>query len=171
MEHHFGAMQSEVVRLAGRASRIEGNTDGAPPLFQLQTDFDLVSTGAWTEYLLYDDGRWHDAHCERLPTICEVLSGLAAVAGTVKGVDEGGKSIESPGQVTILRMDAGTELGPHCGPRNSRLTAHLPLIVPPLAADGLQKAGIRVGETDAAWHMWEEGKLMIFVRCVNPCWS
>lgn len=166
MEHHFGAMQSEVVRLARRASRIERDPDNSPPLFQLQSDHDLVSTGAWTEYLLYDGGRWHDAHCERLPTICEVLSGLAAVAGIVKGVNESGVDIESPGQVTILRMDAGTELGPHCGPRNSRLTAHLPLIVPPLAADGLQK-GVRVGEPDAEWRMWEEGKLMIFVRCVT----
>lgn len=172
MEQQFEAMQSEVIRLANRASRIERDSDGA--LFQLQDDHDLVSAGAWTEYLLYDGGRWHDAHCERLPTICEVLSGLAAVTGTVEGVDEGGVSIESPGQVTILRMDAGTELGPHCGPRNSRLTAHLPLIVPPLAPD-VRSAGVRVGkpEADAAaslqqWRLWEEGKLMIFVRPVKP---
>ena len=35
-----------------------------------------MSTGAWTEYLLYDEGRWHEAHCERLPTVCSVLSTL-----------------------------------------------------------------------------------------------
>ena len=100
-----------------------------------------------------------------------MLSGLPAIVGTVEGVEEGGVSIDSPGQVTILRMDAGTELGPHCGPRNSRLTAHLPLIVPSLAPD-VQAAGVRVGEPDAEsnlqqWRLWEEGNLLIFVRLTN----
>ena len=174
MAEHFTAMQSEVIRLAGRAGRIERDGGGAgPKLFELQTDHDLVSAGSWTEYLLYDGGRWHEAHCDRLPTVCQVLSSLAAVAGTVEGAEEGGAPILSPGQVTILRMDPGTELGPHCGPRNSRLTAHLPLIVPPLAAGGSQ-VGVRVGEPvpeeeqddDQQWRVWEEGKVMIFVSLI-----
>ena len=86
----------------------------------------------------------------------------------MEGIDEGSVPLRSPGQVTILRMDAGTELGSHCGPRNTRLTAHLPLIVPPQAADPEEGArpGVRVGEPggeEGGWRMWEEGELMIFV--------
>ena len=55
----------------------------------------------------------------------------------------------------------GTTLEAHCGPKNSRLTAQLPLIVPP--AGGLPKgaAGLRVGgppneEGEFEWRLWEE---------------
>ena len=61
-------------------------------------------------------------------------------------------------------------MAPHCGPRNSRLTAHLPLIVPEIDEPKQgERVGLRVGnpledgsaETDG-WRMWEEGEVLIF---------
>ena len=90
------------------------------------------------------------------------MSSIAAVAGVVQGFDEA----QAPGQVTILRMEGGTILAPHCGPRNSRLTAHLPLIVPEIdeSAQG-SGVGLRVGPPQGegeAWRRWEEGEVLIF---------
>ena len=88
------------------------------------------------------------------------MSSLAAVAGVVQGFDEA----QAPGQVTILRMEGGTTLAPHCGPRNSRLTAHLPLIVPEIDEPKQgSNVGLRVGHPrDESWQMWEEGQVLIF---------
>ena len=152
-------------------------------------DFDLVADGEWSEYLLYDDGQWFDHRCELVPTTCQAMSSIAAVAGVVEGVDEA----QAPGQVTILRMAGSTTLSPHCGPRNSRLTAHLPLVGMRFTATFLQhilscfaltsgeygavpeieepvvageRVGLRVGEElgddGDAWRQWEEGHLLIF---------
>ena len=169
MAEHYTAMQADVVKLAARARRMQQASE--EELFELQMDHELVSEGAWTEYILYDNGRWHEAHCEKLPSVCQAMSSLAAVAGDMQGFDD------VPGQVTILRMDAGTSLGSHCGPTNSRLTAHLPLIVPPVAEQPLRNpfggcggvsrvVGLRVGEPAAFpyddWRVWKEGQLMIF---------
>lgn len=90
------------------------------------------------------------------------MSSIAAVAGIVQGFDEA----QAPGQVTILRMEGGTTLAPHCGPRNSRLTAHLPLVVPEIdEPEQGSRAGLRVGhpqEEGEAWRRWEEGQVLIF---------
>jgi len=106
---HFMDLQGEAIRLATLSSRME--RDGVGQLFELQTDFEIVEEGQWTEFLLYDDGEWFDHRCELVPTICQVMSSLAAVAGTVEGFEAA-----APGQVTILRMAGGTRLRPHCGP-------------------------------------------------------
>ena len=90
------------------------------------------------------------------------MSSIAAVAGVVQGFEDA----QAPGQVTILRMDGGTTLAPHCGPRNSRLTAHLPLIVPEIdEPEEGERVGLRVGHPqneDSAWRTWEEGEVIIF---------
>ena len=49
-------------------------------------------------------------------------------------------------------LKPGTHIAPHHGATNSRLTVHMPLIIPPNCA-------LRVGgET----HVWEPGKLVMF---------
>jgi hypothetical protein len=163
-EANFAQMQAEVVRLLSEA--------GA---WQLEGDHDAVQSGAWTEYMLYsrsddsDTPTWNDARCARVPTICRVFSRLAGVAGTVNGIGQDGQPrplVQGPGQVTILRMAPGTRLEAHCGPQNSRLTAHLPLVVPSVAGLPAGEAGLRIGppgeDGEFEWRVWEEGKLMIF---------
>ena len=57
-----------------------------------------------------------------------------------------------PLETFFSRLKPGTHIPPHCGLTNSRLTVHLPLIVP----DGCE---IRVGNDI---HKWEEGKIIGF---------
>ena len=165
LEANFAAMQAEVVALLGEAGE-----------WQLEGDHDAVQAGSWTEYMLFSRSKdseiptWNDEHCAKVPTICRVVSGLAAVTGTVSGIGPDGQPRQldqGPGQVTILRMAPGTQLEAHSGPQNSRLTAHLPLVVP--SVDGLPvgAAGLRIGgppgeDGEFEWRVWKEGELMIF---------
>ena len=64
-------------------------------------------------------------------------------------------------------MAAGTKLAAHCGPQNSRLTAHLPLIVPSTEGLPVGAAGLRIGGPPGAdgefnWRVWKEGELVGF---------
>ena len=165
LEANFAEMQAEVVALLGEAGG-----------WQLEGDHDAVQSGSWTEYMLFSRSKeseiptWNDEHCAKVPTICSVVSGLAAVTGTVSGVGHDGQPRpldQGPGQVTILRMAPGTQLEAHSGPQNSRLTAHLPLIVPsveglPRGAAGLRIGGPPDGDGEFEWRVWKEGELMIF---------
>lgn len=165
LEANFAEMQAEVVALLSEAGG-----------WQLEGDHDAVQSGSWTEYMLFSRSKdseiptWNDEHCAKVPSICRIVSGLAAVAGTVVGVGHDGQPREldqGPGQVTILRMAAGTSLEAHSGPQNSRLTAHLPLIVPPVKGLPPGAAGLRIGgpptdDGEFEWRVWQEGQLMIF---------
>ncbi len=60
-----------------------------------------------------------------------------------------------PGRAPVAFFSAlkpGTHIPPHNGATNTRLTVHLPLIIPPDCA-------LRVGEQT---HVWEPGKLVLF---------
>ena len=57
-----------------------------------------------------------------------------------------------PLETFFSRLQPGAHIPPHHGLTNSRLTVHLPLIVP----EGCE---IRVGDT---MHQWEEGKIVAF---------
>ena len=164
LETNFAEMQAEVVALLGEAGG-----------WQLEGDHEAVQAGSWTEYILFSRSKdseiptWNDEHCAKVPTICRVVSSLAAVTGTVSGIGHDGQPRQldqGPGQVTILRMAPGTQLEAHSGPQNSRLTAHLPLVVP--SVDGLPvgAAGLRIGppgrDGEFDWRVWKEGEVMIF---------
>ena len=49
---------------------------------------------------------------------------MAEAAGAVPGFDEA----DSPGQITILRLDPGAKLQSHCGPLPSQSPRALPLL-------------------------------------------
>merc|ERR1711972_1147292 len=72
--------------------------------------------------LLFDKGAWDPRFCAILPTACKILSGLREVEGIFKG--------KRSGQVSLLKLEAGTKLVPHFGSVNWRFTAHLGLLVP-----------------------------------------
>lgn len=58
----------------------------------------------------------------------------------------------APMEAFFSRLKPGAHIPPHYGLTNTRLTVHLPLIVP-------QDCGIRVGETT---HHWREGEIVAF---------
>jgi len=97
----------------------------SPSRFSPNQDNDLVlgnDPRRWTEMLLFDRGTWQPRGCKLLPTACKALQGLLEVEGIAHG--------KRSGQVSLLKLEAGTSLVPHFGSVNWRYTAHLGLAVP-----------------------------------------
>ena len=115
---------------------------------RLESDFNLVASGSWTEYILWQDGEFNLLHCAEFPTTCSTVANLPLITGWED--DESEYTLH--GQVTLMRITPGTHLRPHAGRLNNRLTVHLPLIVPP-------GVSIRVANTT---HNYTEGKVIIF---------
>jgi aspartate beta-hydroxylase len=106
-------------------------------------DGTLVSSGVWSEFLLFSSGGAVAANCKRCPRTAALLMGVpAAMACATAGVGEALFSVLAP----------GTSLRPHCGSTNTRLTCHLGLSVP----DGCE---LRVGDEPRAW---AESKALVF---------
>lgn len=114
--------------------------------FKSNQDNDLVQGNEprrWTEMLFFEKGQWAADHCKIFPTVCRTLRGLVEVEGILHG--------KRSGQVSLLKLEAGSTLVPHFGSVNWRYTAHLGLLVPD---DVFLQAG---GET----RRFEQGELLI----------
>ncbi len=95
----------------------------------------------WDAYFFHRHGKRHDEHCARCPHTAAALDMLPL--DRVRN--------HSPETLfSVLRP--GTHILPHRGVTNTRVTSHLPLIVPPDCA-------IRVG---GDIHVWEEGRCVTF---------
>lgn len=94
----------------------------------------------WSSIHLYRESR-ETPHGARFPETRAALA--AADLVRVDGV---------PMEVFFSRLQPGAHIPPHFGLTNTRLTTHLPLIVP-------AECGIRVGR--GTWH-WQEGKIIAF---------
>lgn len=95
----------------------------------------------WGAYFLWKDGQRFDAHADRCPRT------EAAIAHAPQNT--------VPGRAPVTFFSAlkpGTHIPPHNGSTNTRLTVHMPLIIPPDCA-------LRVGDETRAW---EPGKLLMF---------
>eukprot|EP00045_Choanoeca_perplexa_P008974 m.84768 g.84768 ORF g.84768 m.84768 type:complete len:366 (-) comp14699_c0_seq2:69-1166(-) len=94
--------------------------------FNLESDFGLIASGEWTEYILWQDGKYNAEHCTYFPKTCSHISKALLVTGWLRYSE----NYELGGQVTILKMSPGTHLRVHTGGTNRRLTVQLPLVVP-----------------------------------------
>jgi aspartyl/asparaginyl beta-hydroxylase (cupin superfamily) len=86
------------------------------PLDQWQ---ELNHSRRWSAYFLWNDGQREDAHMARCPRT------VATLAATPQ-VDIAGRAPIAFFSI----LDAHTHIPPHTGVTNTRLTVHLPLIVP-----------------------------------------
>jgi aspartate beta-hydroxylase len=112
--------------------------DAALPLRQWR---ELNHSRRWGAYFLWNQGRREEAHLARCPR-------TAAMLDAVPQVDIPGRGPTAFFSI----LDAHTTIPPHTGVTNTRLTAHLPLIVPPACR-------FRVGgET----REWREGTAWVF---------
>jgi len=100
-----------------------------------------AGSAAWDAYFFYRHGHRYDDHCARCPQTAALLDAMPLV----RVRDHAPETLFS-----VLRP--GTHILPHRGVTNTRLVAHLPLIVP---ADCALRVG---GET----HVWQAGRSMIF---------
>ena len=102
----------------------------------------LNNNADWGAYYFWDSGKLIEEHAARCPR-------------TVAALRENAPMCMVPGRAPVTFFSAlkpGTHIGAHNGATNSRLTVHMPLIIPPDCA-------LRVGgET----HVWKPGELVIF---------
>jgi aspartyl/asparaginyl beta-hydroxylase (cupin superfamily)/Tfp pilus assembly protein PilF len=106
----------------------------------------------WGAYYFWDNGELNEEHAARCPRTVEALSERAPMCRV-------------PGRAPVTFFSAlkpGTHIGAHNGATNSRLTVHMPLIIPPNCA-------LRVGgET----HVWTPGELVMFDdTIVHEAWN
>lgn len=109
----------------------------------------LARTGNWTAVTLKINKKWRKQFCEvAMPLTCSLLRDRPDVSGFIPGQFNNA----SMPYVKLYRQTPGTHLRAHYGMTNSKLTAHLGLIVP-------EGSSITVrGETRS----WEEGKVLVF---------
>lgn len=96
---------------------------------------------SWTGYYFYRHGERREANCAACPVTSTALAGLP-----LSHVRDHGP------EVLFSVFTPGTHLLPHRGVTNTRVVAHLPLIVP---ADCALRVG---GEV----HAWQEGRVVVF---------
>ena len=94
---------------------------------------ELNKSRRWSAYFLWNQGEPQPAHLARCPRTAELLK--AAPQCEVNG--------RAPTAFFSI-LDADTVIPPHTGVTNTRLTVHLPLIVPP-------DCGFRVGSETREW--------------------
>jgi aspartate beta-hydroxylase len=112
----------------------------------------LNNNPAWGAYYFWNSGKLIEEHAARCPR-------------TVAALAENAPMCRVPGRAPVTFFSAlkpGTHIGAHNGATNSRLTVHMPLIIPPNCA-------LRVGgET----HVWTPGELVMFDdTIVHEAWN
>jgi len=102
---------------------------------------DLNHSRRWGAYFLWNQGKRVDDHCSQCPNTVAALAALPQV------------DILGRGPTAFFSiLEPRTKIPPHTGVTNTRLTVHLPLVVP-------SGCGFRVGgET----REWEVGKAWVF---------
>jgi aspartyl/asparaginyl beta-hydroxylase (cupin superfamily) len=102
------------------------------PNLPSRPDYPLIDSMDWSSCFLWKDGR-ETPNADRCPQTMAALQG--APLCQVKG--------RSP-QIMFSQLKAGAHIQPHTGFVNTRLTCHLPLIVPP-------DCEFRVGNETRRW--------------------
>lgn len=101
----------------------------------------LQGVPSWDGYYFYRHGQRRDDNCEACPQTAHAIDALPLC-----------RVIEHAPEVFFSVFTPGTHLLPHRGVTNTRVVAHLPLLIPNACA---LKVG---GET----HVWEEGRVVMF---------
>lgn len=101
----------------------------------------LDSNRAWSAYFLWKHGTQLLEHCNRCPRTLATVAQAPLV------------HIRSRAPAVFFsRLAPGTHIPPHHGATNSRLTVHLPLVIP-------DQCGIRVGDETRHWRF---GEVLVF---------
>ena len=103
----------------------------------------LHKEGKWQQLVLYENGSKQEHGCQLAPKTCQILE---------KYLTDSAISCKR-GQIKFSVMHSGTHVLPHTGPTNTRLRAHLGLVVP---ETGLVE--MRVGPQTLRW---SEGKVFV----------
>lgn len=140
------ALEARLPAIRAEAEAVLADRTGVAPYVERPKDrpakpHSLLDDPRWSAFHLFQDGQPLAAHAERCPATMAAIADLPLprVAG------------QSP-MVLFSLLAPGTHIRPHNGMLNTRLIAHLPLIVPP-------GCRLRVGNTTRSV---EAGKMLIF---------
>ena len=137
LEEHWHEIRSEYERAARDLSVM---TPYVPANLQAAEWQKLSGTLDWSAIYLFKESR-RGEHADRFPATLAALEQADLVR--VDGV---------PMEAFFSRLVPGAHIPPHHGLTNTRLTVHLPLIVP-------DDCAIRVGEEE---YRWREGEILAF---------
>jgi aspartyl/asparaginyl beta-hydroxylase (cupin superfamily) len=122
---------------------LEAGAEGFRPYIQSDSsrprldDNALLDSADWSALFLCENGKLFDDVLGRFPNSWSAVQAAP---------------LNSAPTIMFSLLRAGARIAPHTGMHNTRLTCHLPLIVPP-------GCGFRVGNEV---RQWEEGRLLIF---------
>jgi len=182
-DEYFDGMREEFI--AWRNEKPEGSEDSHKDRFA----FHDPQYGGWWEYFVWPPdpfGAFNtsetpkndvDVCNPRAPKLCELVKKLGVL-------DEPDKPPSDPENLQILNarysiIGGNAHIRPHCGPANTKLTIHLPLVVPPEGArwrvanhTSPMVEGQAVVFDDSFEHeVWNDGdtaRVTLWIFFVNP---
>jgi aspartate beta-hydroxylase len=134
VEAESAAIRSDLMRV------LVADRDGLQPYIDYPDGLpidqfaELNRSRKWSAYFLWNQSQPNPAHIARCPATARILQ------ETVPRCHVGGRAPTAFFSI----LDPNTRIPPHTGVTNTRLTVHLPLIVPPAC-------GFRVGATTREW--------------------
>ncbi|KAK6766810.1 hypothetical protein RB195_026220 [Necator americanus] len=133
---YLKAVERQWVSIRAEAARV---FQSAPNSWKEENPTITVD-GRWIAFPLLENGHFNSENCKMVPQTCSILKEFRE------------SSNASRSEMRFSALSSGAQILPHCGPTNSRLQAHLGLIVP-------SEARIRVGNEQRGW---KTGKFIIF---------
>jgi aspartate beta-hydroxylase len=115
---------------------------GSHDNFEEEVD-SLRSEGQWQQLVLYENGHMEGLGCSLAPKTCGLLQ---------KYLGQSDLQCQR-GQIKFSVMHPGTHVWPHTGPTNTRLRAHLGLMIP-------DKGRVEMRVANKQVH-WSEGKVFV----------
>ncbi|VDO21143.1 unnamed protein product [Haemonchus placei] len=133
---YLKAVERQWVSIRAEAARV---LQSVPYLWKEENP-SITVDGRWIAFPLLENGHFNIDNCEMAPQTCSILKEFRESSNASKS------------EMRFSALSSGAQILPHCGPTNSRLQAHLGLIVP-------SEARIRVGNEQRGW---KTGKFIIF---------
>ncbi|KAK5974555.1 hypothetical protein GCK32_000807 [Trichostrongylus colubriformis] len=133
---YLKAVERQWVSIRAEAARV---LQSVPYLWKEENPAITVD-GRWIAFPLLENGHFNTENCRMAPQTCSILKEFRESSNASKS------------EMRFSALSSGAQILPHCGPTNSRLQAHLGLIVP-------SEARIRVGNEQRGW---KTGKFIIF---------
>jgi aspartate beta-hydroxylase len=152
LEAQTAAIRTELLDLLEEGGEIPAYIDmperaPAAPMWR-----ELNRSPRWRSYHFYRHGQPVAEHLTRCPRTAEALARLPLM-----------QIPDHAPEAMFSLLAPGTEIPPHTGVINGRLTVHLPLVVPPNCG------ALKAGEEQRAW---EEGRCLIFDDSfVHSAWN
>ena len=139
LEAETGAIRAELLAVAEQGGGTEPYLARAPePGAEWLA---LAGKDAWSSFFLYKEATRVPENCARCPRTEAALLTLPVV-----------RSHGVPGEAMFSLLKPRTRIPPHHGYTNTKLTVHLPLVIPP-------GCGIKVGSETRGW---TEGQVIAF---------